>query len=123
MIGWSAGLNFRNDGGAGMPAGKSGITAAIAVWTSTAALSMSRFEIELQRHVRAARRTRRGHLVDAGNRRELALERARHGRRHRRRVAAGQAGADVQRREIHVWKIADRQRRGTRRRPSRQCRA
>ena len=43
MIGWSAGLNFRNDGGAGIPAGKSGITAAIAVWTSTAALSMSRF--------------------------------------------------------------------------------
>ena len=42
MIGWSAGLNFRNDGGAGMPAGSSGITAAIAVWTSTAALSMLR---------------------------------------------------------------------------------
>src|SRR5437867_4148564 len=42
MIGWSAGLNFRNDGGAGMPAGRSGITAAIAICTSTAALSMSR---------------------------------------------------------------------------------
>src|SRR6516162_1094580 len=43
MIGWSAGLNFRNDGGAGMPAGNSGMTAAIAVCTSTAALSMLRF--------------------------------------------------------------------------------
>ena len=42
MIGWSAGLNFRNDGGAGMPAGSSGITAAMAVCTSTAALSMLR---------------------------------------------------------------------------------
>src|ERR1051325_1917202 len=42
MIGESAGLNLRNDGGAGMPAGRCGITAEIAVWTSTAALSMSR---------------------------------------------------------------------------------
>ena len=42
MIGWSAGLNLRNDGGDGMPAGSSGITAAIAVCTSTAALSMLR---------------------------------------------------------------------------------
>src|SRR4029453_1152985 len=42
MIGWSAGLFLRNDGGDGMPAGSSGITAAIAVWTSTVALSMSR---------------------------------------------------------------------------------
>ena len=109
MIGWSAGLNLRNDGGAGIPAGKQrhhrrdrrldvdGGAVDVAV------------QIELQRHVRAARRARRGHLVDAGDRRELALERARHGRRHRRRVAAGQAGADVQRREIDVGKIADRQ--------------
>jgi hypothetical protein len=35
-------LFLRNDGGDGMPAGSSGITAAIAVWTSTVALSMSR---------------------------------------------------------------------------------
>ena len=41
-IGWSAGLFLRNDGGAGMPAGSSGMTSAIAVCTSTAALSMSR---------------------------------------------------------------------------------
>ena len=42
MIGWSFGLFFRNDGADGMPAGSSGITAAIAVCTSTVALSMSR---------------------------------------------------------------------------------
>src|SRR5262245_28334648 len=44
MIGESDGLNLRNDGGAGMPAGSSGIAAAIAVSTSTAALSMSRLK-------------------------------------------------------------------------------
>ncbi len=44
MIGESAGLNLRNDGGAGIPAGRSGITAEIAVSTSTAALSMSRLK-------------------------------------------------------------------------------
>ena len=42
MIGWSFGLFFRNDGADGIPAGSSGMTAAIAVWTSTVALSMSR---------------------------------------------------------------------------------
>src|SRR5260221_1153325 len=42
MIGCSFGLFFRNEGGDGMPAGSSGITAAMAVWTSTVALSMSR---------------------------------------------------------------------------------
>ena len=42
MIGESAGLNSRNDGGAVMPAGSSGMAAAIAVSTSTAALSTSR---------------------------------------------------------------------------------
>src|ERR1700733_10972487 len=43
-IGWFAGLNLRNEGGAGIPGGRSGITAAMAVCTSTAALSMSRFK-------------------------------------------------------------------------------
>ena len=41
-IGWSFGLFFRNDGGDVIVLGSSGITAAIAVWTSTAALSMLR---------------------------------------------------------------------------------
>src|SRR5215472_13787822 len=43
MIGASAGLYLRNDGGAGMPDGSSGIAAAMAVCTSTAALSIGRF--------------------------------------------------------------------------------
>src|SRR5579864_4006036 len=42
MMGWSAGLNFRKDGGAGIPAGNSGMASAMAVWTSTAAPSISR---------------------------------------------------------------------------------
>ena len=42
-IAWSAGLYLRNDGADGIPCGSSGITSAIAVCTSTAALSRSRF--------------------------------------------------------------------------------
>ena len=42
MIGCSFGLFFRNEGADGMPAGSSGMTAAMAVCTSTVALSMSR---------------------------------------------------------------------------------
>ena len=41
MIGCSAGFCLWNDGGAGMPAGSSGVTAAMAVCTSTAAPSIS----------------------------------------------------------------------------------
>ena len=42
MMSWSAGFCLRKVGGEGMPAGSSGITSAIAVWTSTAALSIDR---------------------------------------------------------------------------------
>src|SRR5437660_11984853 len=42
MIGSSAGLVLRNDGADGIVDGRSGMTSAIAVCTSTAALSMSR---------------------------------------------------------------------------------
>src|ERR1700691_3492417 len=45
MIGWSAGLFFLNDGGKGMPGGNRGVTSAMAVCTSTAALSMSRSKL------------------------------------------------------------------------------
>ena len=41
-MGWSLGLFFLKDGGLGMPCGSSGVTAAMAVCTSTVALSMSR---------------------------------------------------------------------------------
>src|ERR1039457_2244807 len=42
MMGSSAGLYFRNDGGEGMPAGSSGVHSAMAACTSTAAPPMSR---------------------------------------------------------------------------------
>ena len=42
MIGWLLGLFLRNEGGVGMPGGRSGSTAEIAVCTSTEALSMLR---------------------------------------------------------------------------------
>ena len=93
-----------------MPGGSSGIAAAIAVCTSTAALSMSRSRSNCSVTLRAAGGARRGHRVEAGDRRELALERAGDRRGHRARIAAGQAGADVQRREVDVGQIADRQR-------------
>ncbi len=41
-MGWSPGLDFRKDGGVGMPGGSKGMAAAIAVSTSTEAPSMSR---------------------------------------------------------------------------------
>src|SRR5438876_5228548 len=44
MIGESAGLDLRKDGGEGMPAGSKGMASLIAVWTSTAAPSMSRLK-------------------------------------------------------------------------------
>src|SRR5579864_3353354 len=42
MMCGSAGLVLRKEGGVGMPGGSSGMAAAIAVWTSTDAPSMSR---------------------------------------------------------------------------------
>ena len=42
MMSWSAGFCLRKVGGDGMPAGSSGITADIAVCTSTTALSIER---------------------------------------------------------------------------------
>src|SRR5260370_9408395 len=44
MMCGSPGLDLRNEGGVGMPGGSKGIAAAIAVCTSTAAPSMSRFK-------------------------------------------------------------------------------
>ena len=67
-------------------------------------------EVELQRNVRAAGGARRGHLVEAGDGRELTLERARHRRGHGAGVAAGQSGADVQGREVDVRQVADAER-------------
>src|SRR2546427_5417660 len=44
MIGESAGVDLRKDGGEGMPAGSKGMASLIAVWTSTAAPSISRLK-------------------------------------------------------------------------------
>ena len=110
MIGWSAGLFLRNDGGAGMPGrqqrhhrGDRGLH------VDRGAVDVA-VEIELQRDVGAARAARRGHRVEAGDGRELALERAGDRRRHRAGIAARQAGADVERRVVDLRQIADRQR-------------
>src|SRR5512138_2021837 len=102
MIGESAGLNLRNDGGLGMPAGSSGIAAAIAVCTSTAALSMSRSRsncsvtLLLPVALDDVISSRPAMVV---NWRSSGLA-----------TAARQAGADVQRGEIDVGQIADRER-------------
>ena len=57
-------------------------------------------------------RARRGHRVDAGDGRELLLERRGHRRGHRLGAGAGQGRADLDRREVDVGQIAHRQRRG-----------
>ena len=51
-------------------------------------------EVELQGHARRPGRARRGDLVDAGDRAEVALERRRDARRHRLGARAGDARAD-----------------------------
>ncbi len=66
-------------------------------------------EIELQRDVGPALDVRRGHRVEAGDRRELFLERRRDRRRHRLGTRAGQACVHDDRREIDVGQIVYRQ--------------
>ncbi len=66
-------------------------------------------EVELQGDLRVPERAGRGHRVQAGDRRELLLERRRHRRRHRLRAGAGQTGGHLNRGEIDVRQIADGQ--------------
>ena len=61
---------------------------------SLAALVDAAVEIELDGHGGRAQRARRAHPRDAGNRRELALQRLRHRGRHGSRAAAGQRRRD-----------------------------
>jgi len=67
-------------------------------------------DVELQRNIGASKRTVRGHRIDARNPRELPLEWSRNSRRHRRRIRAGKAGGDRNRRIVDVREIGDRQR-------------
>ena len=57
---------------------------------------------ELERDLRRAERVDRGHRLEAGDRRELILERRRHRGAHRFGVGAGQLRRDEQRREVDV---------------------
>ena len=67
-------------------------------------------EVELERDLGRAQRVDGGHRIQAGDGRELILERRGHRRRHRLRARAGKAGGDQQRGEVDVRQIADRQR-------------
>ena len=64
---WSAGFCLRNVGGVGMPAGRSGIASAIAVCTSTAALSIERARSNCSVTWLLPVRALRDHRVDAGD--------------------------------------------------------
>ena len=67
-------------------------------------------QVELERDLRRPERVDRGHRLEAGDHRELVLERRRDRRAHRFRARARQLRGDEQRREVDVRQIADRQR-------------
>ncbi len=79
-IGASAGFVFWYDGGM-MPCGSVRSVCVIAACTSCAAASMLRSSANCTTICVCPRLRRRRHVVDAGDRRELLLERRRHGRR------------------------------------------
>ena len=108
-MGWSAGLAFLNDGGAGNPAGSSGVASEIAVCTSTAAPSMSRSRSNCRRDLGVAGGTGGGHRIQAGDGGELPLQRRRHGRRHGGGIGSGQAHLHLDGGKIDARQIAHRQ--------------
>ncbi len=59
-------------------------------------------QVELQGHVGAAQRARRGHFGDAGDVAELALQGSGHGRGHDLRAGSGQPGRDGNGGEVHL---------------------
>ena len=101
-IGWSAGFTLRNEGGAGMPRRQQRHRRGDRRLHVDGGAVDVPVQVELHHDVAAAGGARRGHLVDAGNGRELPLERARDRRGHRARIAARQIGADEDRRIVHV---------------------
>ena len=68
-------------------------------------------EVELDRDGGGAEIAGRRHLRDAGDLRELTLERLRHRGRHGFRACAGQGGCDLNGREIDLRQWRDRQQR------------
>ena len=68
-------------------------------------------EVELDRDRRRSEIARRGHLRDAGNLRQLTLQRLRHRRGHGFRTAAGQGRCDLNGREVDLRQWRDRQQR------------
>ena len=109
MIGASAGLTLRMVGGAGRLVGSWPPAALIAACTSSAAPSRLRDSSNCSSDRRAAERARGGHLRDAGNQRELALERRGDVRGHGLGTGAGQRGADLQGRKVDHRHRRDRQ--------------
>ena len=78
-----------------MPTGRYGLAALIAASTSVGGAVDVAAELELDRELGEAERARRGELGDAGNLRELLLERRRHRRRHGLRIGARQLRRDL----------------------------
>ena len=108
-IGWSAGLIFRYLGREGRFAGRipgRGVDGRLHFARRRIDVAA---QIELQRYLRGSNRAAGRHFRDAGDARELLLERSRDGRRHDLGTRARKAGADSDRREIHLRQRRDRQ--------------
>ena len=109
-IGWSAGLTLVKVGGVGMPWGSRREAWVMAACTSTAAPSRFRFRSNSRVIWVLPSEFERGHRIQAGDGRELVLERRGHGRGHGLGAGAGKSGGDQQGGEVDVGQIADGER-------------
>ena len=66
-------------------------------------------QAELKRHLRDAEDARRVHVVEAGDRRELPLERSRDRGGHRLRARTRERGRHLDRREVDVRQVGNRE--------------
>ena len=92
-----------------MPGGSCRCARAIIDCTSCAAASIDRLRSNCSVMLVLPCELRRADRRDAGDRRELLLERRRHRRGHRLRARAGQAGVHLDRGEVDGRQVADRQ--------------
>jgi hypothetical protein len=67
-------------------------------------------QVELERDLGGPERVDGRHRLEAGDHRELILERCRHRRAHRFRTGTRQGRRHEERGEVDVWQVADRQR-------------